>query len=83
MNIREKLSRGFKAPETFIRFCINILHACYDIFDNMSIIKNISNPESTLNKKSNTVYYHAVKASVSMGEALQHKYLVQKTQQTL
>ncbi len=32
--------------------------------DNMSIIKNTSKPESTLNKKSNTVCYHAVRESL-------------------
>ncbi|KAL7447683.1 hypothetical protein ACHAXS_000066, partial [Conticribra weissflogii] len=38
--------------------------------DNMSIIKNTSMPESTLNKKSNKVCYHAVRESVAMGETL-------------
>ncbi|KAL7464396.1 hypothetical protein ACHAXS_004732 [Conticribra weissflogii] len=38
--------------------------------DNMSIIKNTSKPESTLNKKSNAVCYHAVRESVAMGETL-------------
>ncbi len=38
--------------------------------DNMSDIKNTSKPESTLNKKSNTVCYHAVIDSVAMGETL-------------
>ncbi len=38
--------------------------------DNMSIIKNNSLPESTLNKKSNTVCYHAVRESVATGETL-------------
>ncbi len=38
--------------------------------DNMSIIKNSSMPESTLNKKSNTGCYHAVRLSVAMEEPL-------------
>ncbi len=38
--------------------------------DNMSVIKNTSLPESTLNKKSNAVCYHAVRESVAMGETL-------------
>ncbi len=38
--------------------------------DNMSVIKNTSKPESTLNKKSNTVCYHTVRKSVTMGETL-------------
>ncbi len=36
--------------------------------DNMSVIKNTSMPESTLNKKSNAVCYHAVTESVAMGK---------------
>ncbi len=35
--------------------------------DNMSFIKNNSKPESTLNKKSSAVCYHAVRESVTMG----------------
>ncbi len=38
--------------------------------DNMSLIKNASKPDSTLNKKSNTVCYHAVRESVPMGGTL-------------
>ncbi len=38
--------------------------------DNMFIIKNTSKPESTLNKKSNAVCYHAVRELVAMGETL-------------
>ncbi|KAL7460517.1 hypothetical protein ACHAXS_000964 [Conticribra weissflogii] len=47
--------------------------------DIMSIIKNTSKPETTLNKKSNAVCYLAL----SLGKPLWHTYLVQKTQQTL
>ncbi|KAL7460585.1 hypothetical protein ACHAXS_001031 [Conticribra weissflogii] len=38
--------------------------------DNISVIKNTSKPECTLNKKSNTVCYHTVRESVTMGETL-------------
>ncbi len=38
--------------------------------DNMSVIKNTSKPESTLNKKSNAFCHHAVRESVTMGETL-------------
>ena len=38
--------------------------------DNMSVVKNASLPESTLNKKSNSVCYHAVREAVAMGECL-------------
>ncbi|KAL7467184.1 hypothetical protein ACHAXS_007438 [Conticribra weissflogii] len=49
--------------------------------DNISIIMNTSKLESTLNKKSNAVCYHAVRESVSMVKPLPYTYLVQKTQQ--
>ncbi len=51
--------------------------------DNMSVNKNTSKPESTLNKNSNAVCYHANKESVAMGNPLWCMYLVQKTQQTV
>ena len=35
--------------------------------DNMSVIFNISRPESQLNKKSNSVCYHAVRESMAIG----------------
>ena len=38
--------------------------------DNMSVVNNSSKPESTLNKKSNQVCYHAVREAVAMGECL-------------
>jgi hypothetical protein len=38
--------------------------------DNMSVVKNTTKPESTLNKKSNQLCYHAVRESVAMGESL-------------
>ncbi len=38
--------------------------------DNMSIIKNTSKPEFTLNKKNNAVCFHAVRESVTIGETL-------------
>ena len=38
--------------------------------DNMSVIFNTSQPESQLKKKSNSVCYHAVRESASMGECI-------------
>ena len=38
--------------------------------DNMSVIHNTSGPESALRKKSDSVCYHAVCESVTMGESL-------------
>ena len=38
--------------------------------DNMSVVTNVSRPESTLKKKSNSICYHSVREAVAMGEAL-------------
>ena len=38
--------------------------------DNMSVVTNVSRPESTLKKKLNLICYHAVREAVAMGEAL-------------
>ena len=38
--------------------------------DNMSVVTNMSRPESMLKKKSNSICYHAVREAVAMGEAL-------------
>ena len=37
--------------------------------DNMYVIHNTQQPESTLKKKSNSIAYHAVWESVTMGES--------------
>jgi hypothetical protein len=42
----------------------------YVFGDNMSVVTNVSKPESTLRKKSNAICYHAVREAVAMGEAL-------------
>ena len=38
--------------------------------DNMSVINNITRPESTLKKKSNSICYHAVREAVAMQEMM-------------
>eukprot|EP00934_Nitzschia_sp_Nitz4_P001810 Nitzschia sp. Nitz4//scaffold191_size41780//52//5493//NITZ4_007461-RA/size41780-processed-gene-0.69-mRNA-1//1//CDS//3329540163//1810//frame0 len=38
--------------------------------DNLSVITNVSKPESTLKKKSNSICYHAVRESVAMKEII-------------
>ena len=38
--------------------------------DNMSVIHNTQQPESTLKKKSNSIDYHAARGSGAMGESL-------------
>ena len=49
---------------------IPIKGASYVYGDNMSVVTNVSKPESTLKKKSNLICYHAVREAVAMGEAL-------------
>ena len=49
---------------------IPIAGPSYIYGDNMSVINNSSKPDSTLNKKSNQVCYHAVREAVAMGECL-------------
>ena len=44
--------------------------ATYIYGDNMSVIYNTSRPELTLNKKSNSICYHAVREEVASGECL-------------
>ena len=38
--------------------------------NNMSVIHNTQRPESTLQKKSNSICYHAMRESVAIGESL-------------
>ena len=38
--------------------------------DNMSVVTNASKPQSTINKKSNQICYHAVRKAVAMKECL-------------
>jgi hypothetical protein len=38
--------------------------------DNMSVIHNTQQPELTLKKKSNSVFYHVIHKSVAMSESL-------------
>jgi hypothetical protein len=42
----------------------------YVYVDNMSVVHNSQRPESTLNKKSNSICYHFVRECVAAGEAL-------------
>ena len=49
---------------------IAIAGPSYIYGDNLSVVKNASIPESTLNKKSNQVCYHFVWEAVAMGECL-------------
>ena len=42
--------------------------------DNQSVLKNVTLPESTLKKKSNSIAYHFVRESVALGETI-HAYI--------
>jgi hypothetical protein len=42
----------------------------YVYSDNMSVVTNVSKPESTLRKKSNSICYHEVHEAIAIGEAL-------------
>ncbi len=44
----------------------------------MSVVTNVSKPESTLRKKSNSICYHAVCEAVAMGNALVAHILTKK-----
>jgi hypothetical protein len=44
--------------------------AHYVYGDNMSVVTNVSRPEPTLRKKSNSICYHPVHEAIAMGEAL-------------
>jgi hypothetical protein len=46
--------------------------------NNMSVVTNVSRPESTLRKKSNSICYHAVREAMAMGEALVVHILTKK-----
>ena len=49
---------------------VELLGPTYIYGDNMSVINNTSKPESTLKKKSNSICFHAARASVASGESL-------------
>ncbi len=49
--------------------CIPMDQPSYVYGDNMSVITNVSKPESTLKKKLNSISYHAVRLDVAMGES--------------
>jgi hypothetical protein len=38
--------------------------------DNMSVVHNTQRPESVLKKKSNSIFFHAVRESAAMGESI-------------
>jgi hypothetical protein len=38
--------------------------------DNMSVVHNTQSPESVLKKKSDSIFYHAVRESDAMGESI-------------
>ena len=53
---------------------ININQPTFVYGDNQSVLKNVTLPESTLKKKSNSIAYHFVWESVALGETI-HTYI--------
>jgi hypothetical protein len=49
---------------------VPLVGAAYIYGDNMSVIHNMQQPKSMLQKKSNSICYHAVREAVAMGEIL-------------
>ena len=49
---------------------VQISGPTYVYFDNMLVIHNAQLPASTLKNKSKSIYYHAVRELVAMGESL-------------
>jgi hypothetical protein len=47
---------------------------CYG--DNMSVIQNTQNPESTLKKKSNFICYHFIREAIAMGDAMTDTFVL-------
>ncbi len=68
MKMGVDMLRGLRYKLRMIGVAID--SAKYVYGDNISVIKYTSYPESTLNKKSNTVCFHTVRESVAMGETL-------------
>ena len=61
-------ARGLR--HTLCMMGILITSPSYMYGDNISVIHNTQKPESTLKKKSNSIYYHTVREIVAMGETM-------------
>ncbi len=68
MKTRDNMLRGLRYKLRMMGVAMDGAKHIYGY--NMSIIKNTSKPESTLNKKCYAVCYHALRESVAMGETL-------------
>jgi hypothetical protein len=68
MNIGKESLRGLRYKLQMMGVPIDGPSLIYG--DNMSVIHNTQQPESTLKNKSNSIAYHAVQESVAMGESL-------------
>ena len=68
MNTRIEALRGIRYKLCMLGVPLN--GPTYVYGDNMSVIYNRSRPESTLNKKRNSICYHAVREAVASGECL-------------
>ena len=70
MKIGMESVRGFRYKLRMMGVPISGPTYIYIYGDNMYVIHNTQRPESTLNKKSNSICYHAIRESVAMGESI-------------
>ena len=68
IKIGKELLRGLRYNIRMMRVEIYGTLFIYD--DNMSMIKNTQHLESTMNKKSNSIFYNAMRESVATGESI-------------
>jgi hypothetical protein len=68
MKVGFEACRGLRYKLRMMGVPIDEPFYCYG--DNMSVIQNTQNPESTLKKKSNSICYHYIRECVAMGEAM-------------
>ena len=66
MKTAAEVKRGFRYKLRMMGVPID--GATYVYGDNMSVLHNTSNPESTLKKKSNSIAYHVVREACAMKE---------------
>ena len=68
MKVAFEVGRGLRYKLRMMGIPLDEPTYCFG--DNMSVIQNTQNPESTLKKKSNSICYHYIRECVAMGEAM-------------
>ena len=66
MKVAMEVMRGLRYKLRMIG--VPVTGPTYTYGDHISVIYNTQRPESTLRKKSNSIYYHAIRESVAMGK---------------